>query len=146
MGDTGGKATYTLLRAATYLKDNHLLPAGTDKARLPAEIAVRGEAAQDPNFVGGSDQITYRIVVPPAAGPLTVQAELLYQPLAYRFVQDMLADGGEEGVVFGDLFTAADQTPARVSILAPVQAPWTFRFDRFSEWLVTAPMKNLRCF
>ena len=46
MGDTEGKVTYTLLRAATYLKDNRLLPAGADKAKLPPEIAVRGRGGR----------------------------------------------------------------------------------------------------
>ena len=103
MGDTEGKVTYTLLRAAAYLKDNRLLPAGADKAGLPPEIAVQGGAVDDPNFVGGGDQITYRVDVSSAQGPFTVQAELLYQPLAYRFVQDMLADSGESGQAFGEL-------------------------------------------
>ena len=85
MGDTEGKVTYTLLRAATYLKDNRLLPGGADKAKLPPEIAVKGEAASDTNFVGGGDQITYRVDVSSAKGPFTVQAELLYQPLVVPF-------------------------------------------------------------
>ena len=122
MGDTEGKVTYTLLRAATYLKDNRLLPAGADKASLPPEIAVRGDAAGDVNFVGGGDQITYRVDVATAQGPFTVQAELLYQPLAYRFVQDMLADSGESGQAFAGYFAAADHTPDRVAAVAPTQA------------------------
>ena len=123
MGDTEGKVTYTLLRAATYLKDNRLLPGGADKAKLPPEIAVRGDAASDVNFVGGGDQITYRVDVASAQGPFTVQAELLYQPLAYRFVQDMLADGGESGQAFGGYFAAADHTPDRVATVEPTQVP-----------------------
>ena len=46
MGDTEGKVTYTLLRAATYLKDNRLLPGGADKAKLPPEIAVQGRGGR----------------------------------------------------------------------------------------------------
>ena len=115
--------TYTLLRAATYLKDNRLLPGGADKAKLPPEIAVKGEAAGDVNFVGGGDQITYRVDVASAQGPFTVQAELLYQPLAYRFVQDMLADSGESGQAFGGYFAAADHTPDRVATVEPMQVP-----------------------
>ena len=123
MGDTEGKVTYTLLRAATYLKDNRLLPGGADKTKLPPEIAVQGEAAGDVNFVGGGDQITYRFDVASAQGPFTVQAELLYQPLAYRFVQDMLADSGESGQAFGGYFAAADHTPDRVATVEPIQVP-----------------------
>lgn len=123
MGDTEGNVTYTLLRAAAYVKDNRLLPAGGDKAKLPPEIAVYGNAADDPNFVGGGDQVTYRVDVASTKGPFTVQAELLYQPLAYRFVQDMLADGGESGQAFGRFFAAADQAPARVAAVGPTLAP-----------------------
>ena len=122
MGDTEGKVTYTLLRAAAFLKDNRLLPGGADKAKLPPEIAVRGAAADDANFVGGGDRITYRVDVSSAQGPFTVQAELLYQPLAYRFVQDMLADSGESGEAFGSFFAAADHTPDRVAAVEPTQA------------------------
>ena len=115
MGDTDGHVTYTLLRVATYLKDNRLLPAGANKAGLPAEIAVRGEAAQDASFAAGGDRISYRVDVKSAKAPFTVKAELLYQPLSYRFVQDMLLDAGESGQTFGRMFKAADQTPARVA-------------------------------
>jgi hypothetical protein len=121
MGDTEGKVTYTLLRAATYVKDNRLLPGGADKARLPPEIAVQGEAAGDANFAGGGDQITYRVDLASAKGPFTVQAEMLYQALSYRFVQDMLADSGESGQAFGGYFAAADHTPDRVAAVEPAQ-------------------------
>ena len=60
--------------------------------------------------MGGGDQVTYRVGVALAKGPFTVQAELLYQPLAYRFVQDMLADtAARAGQAFGGYFAAADQ-------------------------------------
>ncbi len=123
MGDSEGAVTYTLLRAASYLKDNRLLPAGADKVRLPPGIAVAGAAADDPNFAAGGDRITYRVDVAGAAGPLTVQAELLYQPLSYRFIQDVLADSGDSGATFGRLLAAADRTPARVGAAVTAQAP-----------------------
>lgn len=123
MGDATGAATYTLLRAATYLKDNRLLPAGADKAALAAEIAVAGEAAGDSNFIAGGDQVTYRVDVSSATGPFTVQAEMLYQSLSYRFMHDMLADGGAAGDAFRRMVSAADLTPARVSSIAPAAVP-----------------------
>ena len=84
---------------------------------------MHGAAVDDANFVGGGDQVTYRVDVASAHGPFTVQAELLYQPLSYRFVQDMLADSGAPGEVFDDYFAAADHTPDRVATVEPTQVP-----------------------
>jgi hypothetical protein len=78
MQDTAGSVTFTLLRAASYRKDNRLLPRGADKAALPAEIAVRGEALADADFQGGADVVHYRVKALPI-GPYRVVAALLYQ-------------------------------------------------------------------
>ena len=51
-----------------------------------AEIAVVGEAARDPDFAGGSDRVRYRVPVP-GAGALTVDVELRYQPIGFRWAQ-----------------------------------------------------------
>ncbi len=123
MGDTDGNVTYTLLRASRYLKDNRLLPAGADKAVLPSDVAVYGAAADDPNFIGGGDLVTYRVSLAGATGPFTLAAELLYQPLSYRFVQDMLADSTTEGTRFGGYYAAADKAPNRVAAIAPLVVP-----------------------
>ena len=72
MGDNEGHVTYTLLRGAQYLKDNRLLPEGADKALLPADIGVYGEASGDADFVGGGDLVTYQVDVQGATGPFTV--------------------------------------------------------------------------
>ena len=120
MGDHEGQVTYTLLRAAQYLKDNRVLPAGADKATLPADIAVYGEAAGDANFSGGSDLVTYRLEVRETTGPFTVSAELLYEPLSYRFVADMLADGTELTERFGGYYRETDRAPLVVAAIEPV--------------------------
>lgn len=119
MGDNEGKVTYTLLRAARYLKDNRLLPPGADKTRLPADIAVYGEAAADDSFVGGGDQVTYQVSVKGAQGPFTINAELLYQPLSYRFVQDLLSDQTPLTERFGSYYQKADKTPLMVTAITP---------------------------
>jgi hypothetical protein len=120
MGDHEGQVTYTLLRAAQYLKDNRVLPAGADKATLPADIAVYGEAAGDANFSGGSDLVTYRLEVGETTGPFTVSAELLYEPLSYQFVEDMLADGTELTERFGGYYGETDRAPLVVAAIEPV--------------------------
>ncbi len=119
MGDNEGQLTYTLLRAAMYLKDNRLLPAGADKAELPADIGVYGEAANDDNFVGGSDLVTYEVGVGEATGPFTLSAELLYEPLSYQFVADLLADKTELTERFGAYYAGTDTAPLLVAAIEP---------------------------
>ncbi|MCX6028136.1 MAG: hypothetical protein NT169_02395 [Chloroflexi bacterium] len=121
MGDNEGKVTYTLLRGAKYLKDNRLLPAGADKAKLPADIAVYGEALGDANFVGGGDLVTYQVDVKGAAGPFTFSAELLYEPLSYQFVQDLLRDKTPLTERFGGYYGETDKSPLRVAAIEPVK-------------------------
>ncbi len=121
MGNTDSEVTYTLLRAAEYLKDNRLLPAGADKDLLPVDIAVYGLAAQDASFVGGSDQVRYEVNLAGAQGPFTVSAELLYETLSYRFVQDLLADATSLTERFGVYYTYADKTPLLAASIPPTQ-------------------------
>ncbi|MCU0509917.1 MAG: cytochrome c family protein [Anaerolineae bacterium] len=119
MGDNEGAVTYQLLRAAQYLKDNRLLPQGSDKATLPKDIAVYGEAADDRNFAGGRDEVTYEIDVKDAVGPFTVSAELLYEPLSFRFMQDLLADDTPEVKKFAALQKDADASALVVAATEP---------------------------
>ncbi|WP_051906777.1 multiheme c-type cytochrome [Methylomarinum vadi] len=95
MGDNNNEVTYTLLRGMSYLKDNRLLPAGFNKATAPDDVAVAGTAFDDNNFIGGSDRISYRIADLPA-GSYTVQAELVYQTLAFGFARDLFEDPSAE--------------------------------------------------
>ncbi len=113
MADSDGNLTYTLLRAASYLKDNRLLPEGFDKEAAPADVAVYGKAVEDENFVGGSDLVTYK--VPVAAGPFTVHVDLLYQPISHGFVVDMLSDKTDLTQRFGGYYDKADKTPSLVA-------------------------------
>jgi hypothetical protein len=120
MGDNEGQVTYTLLRGAVYLKDNRLLPQGAGKADLPADIAVAGAALDDANFVGGSDVVTYLIDVNQAAGPFTLEAELLYDVLAYRFVQDLFGDETDLIERFAAYYAATEKAPLQVAVTGPI--------------------------
>ena len=117
MGDTDGNLTYTLLRAATYLKDNRLLPRGFDKATAPSDIRVMGGAASDASFIGGSDTLTYQVPVS-GSGTLTVSAELLFQSMAYGFVQDLASDAADPYVA--RFLGYYDQAPLRSERIASV--------------------------
>lgn len=121
MVNSDDEVTYTLLRAARYIKDNRILPNGTDKAALPADIAVYGKALEDANFIGGSDMITYQIDVSQAQGPFTFQAELLYEPLSYRFIQDMFIDDTPEIDQFEGYYGETLKQPLLVASIEPVE-------------------------
>jgi hypothetical protein len=121
MSNSDGEVTYTLMRAATYVKDNRLLPNGTEKSALPEQVAVFGGALQDPNFVGGGDTITYQIDVSGAKGPFTFNAELLYEPLSYRFIVDMFTDKTDQIDQFSGYYGETNKQPLLVAMIEPVE-------------------------
>lgn len=97
MGDSDSNITYTLLRAAQYLKDNRLTPKGFNKLAVPGDVAVKGQALNDSNFNLGADEITYRVPVT-LTGNLQVRVSLNYQVIGYGFLQDLYRDDELEQV------------------------------------------------
>jgi hypothetical protein len=91
MGDTDGNVTFTLLRAANYLKDNRLTPPGFDKNRVPLDVAVQGAALDDEGFNNGFDDITYRFRNT-GTGDLRVEARLNYQAITHGALMDLYRD------------------------------------------------------
>jgi hypothetical protein len=89
MGDARGVVTTGLLTGVRYLKDNRLLPEGFDKATAPRDVAVHGAALSDADFGAGSDRIRYSVAVPAGQGPFAVDAELWYQPIAFRWARNL---------------------------------------------------------
>ena len=94
--DSEGDLTTTLMRAAGYVKDNRLIPTGFEKSAPYADIAVRGSAYEDVNFDDGSDSIQYVVDVGSAVGPFQVRAELLYQSIGFRWIENLADQQGEE--------------------------------------------------
>lgn len=90
MATPEGKVTTGLLSAIRFVKDNRILPDGFTKETAGEDIAVRGKAAADDNFVGGRDVVRYQVGLSEAAdGPFRIQAELWYQPIAFRWAQNL---------------------------------------------------------
>ena len=107
MQDTDNNVTYTLLRAAAYVKDNRIPPAGFDKNAVSDDIRVVGDAMNDANFNSGSDIITYKVHVDSGAS-VSFSAELKYQALAYGFMQDLFRDNlNPEVAMFEALYNGA---------------------------------------
>lgn len=89
MGDPQGRVTTGLLTAVRYLKDNRLLPHGFEKTTADKDIGVIGDALADPEFSGAGHRIRYAVTVPD--GPVEIQAELWYQPIGYRWANNLKA-------------------------------------------------------
>ncbi len=86
MVDVGRSVTHKLLAAASYVKDNRILPRGFDPDKAhPDTIAIGTDS--DVNFVAGSDTVTY--VLPGNA--TKVRVELLYQPISYGALKSLTA-------------------------------------------------------
>ncbi len=89
LGDYEGHVTTGLLSTVRYLKDSRLLPSGFDKRTADKDIAVVGEAAEDPNFTDAGDLVRYSVALGDAEGPFHVQAELWYQPIGFRWAHNL---------------------------------------------------------
>lgn len=86
-----GAVTTGLMSAHGWVKDNRILPDGFDPARADERVRVVGIASGDPDFGAGSDRVHYTVPVDPDAGPFTVEAELWFQPIAYRWAENLAA-------------------------------------------------------
>ena len=84
-----GAVTTGLLTGVRYVKDNRLLPHGFDKARAHEDIAVYGGAAHDADFQAGVDRVRYRVDLAGAQGPFRVEAKLWYQPISFRWANNL---------------------------------------------------------
>jgi hypothetical protein len=108
MVDAQGRPTTGLLSAVRFAKDNRLLPRGFAKEGAGEDIAVRGDAAGDADFVGGGDRVHYRIALDAAARrPLHVRAELLYQSIGYRWAANLAGYDAPEPRRFTGYYAAA---------------------------------------
>ena len=105
MRTAAGSPTTGLMQAVGYLKDNRLLPRGFDKATAVPDIAVHGEAAADPSFSAEGDRVRY-LIDAGTAGPLQVEVELRYQPVAFRWAQNLRAYDAPEPRRFVTYFDA----------------------------------------
>jgi hypothetical protein len=112
IGGRDGTVTTGLLTATQYLKDNRLLPRGFDKSKAEADIAVHGDAVKDANFADAADRVRYSVAVK-GAGPFTVEAELRYQPISFRWADNLRGYDAAESkrfVSYYDAMSASSST------------------------------------
>jgi hypothetical protein len=114
MVDYEGSVTTGLLSGLRYTKDNRLLPAGFNKETADSNIAVHGKASSDESFRASGDQIEYVVKIDPALGPYTVEAELWYQPIGFRWAQNFRRYEDFETMRFVEYFDSVAGSSATV--------------------------------
>ena len=123
LGDPNDHVTTGLLAASKYLKDNRLLPDGFDKQTADKDIEVVGNARNDSAFIGGSHRVRYIASLGNAGGPFTVEAELWYQPIGYRWANNLkLYDTAPEPLRFNGYFDSMQSNTGAVLARATATA------------------------
>lgn len=107
MAGEDGQPTFTLLRGARYWRDNRVLPHGWRPNHRDAEATRPVGVDGDGDFVAGEDRV--QVVLP--EGAVEVEAHLLYQVIAPRWADELLAVRTPETVSFGRYWEAADVRP-----------------------------------
>jgi hypothetical protein len=89
LGDRAGRVTTGLISAVAYLKDNRLLPRGFEKRTAEPDVATVGDARDDPDFVGETDRVRYVLRVPSGDREVTIEAALMFQPIGFRWADNL---------------------------------------------------------
>ena len=122
MADVNGDRTTVLERAATPVKDNRLPPAGftTTHASYDTMKIVGATADADFNKNGlvegtGSDKIQYRVALNGYTGTVNVQANVWYQSVPPKWLDEMFAHSSTEIDAFKSMYENADGAPILVA-------------------------------
>jgi len=124
LGDEHERVTTGLLTGTHYLKDNRLLPDGFDKQTAENDIAVIGDAFKDPAFTAGTHRIRYSAPLGTAPGPFTLEAELWYQPIGFRWANNLKPyNKADEPRRFNTYFDSMQSSSATVLVRSAATAP-----------------------
>jgi hypothetical protein len=107
--------TTVLLAASAYQKDNRLLPSGFQKNTAPEDIKPWGAAFEDENFTAGGDIVRYQIDLGEAVGPFTVEAELFYQSISYRWAMDLRNYDTRQIQIFSEYYDGTPNLPVLIA-------------------------------
>ncbi len=108
--DIEGEVVISLVRSARNRKDNRILPAGFDAARIratgldPLGIAPVG-VEEDEDFEPGSDTVVYLAEADPSRGPFRISVEALYQSVKPSHAAALNPDRSEDEKKFLSLFS-----------------------------------------
>ena len=115
--DANGAATTSLVDMAAVRKDTRLLPRGWREDGPHAEETAPVGCAQDEDFRGGGDRVSYSIAIDPAlSGGLTVVAWLRYQPMPPAWVDGLRDSKAAEAATFLRMYAAAGFAPETLAL------------------------------
>jgi hypothetical protein len=114
MEDHKGEVTTGLLSGVRYVKDNRLLPRGFDKETADPDVEVHGQARTDQDFQSAGDQIDYRVDLGDSRGPYTIEAELWYQPISYRWATNFAEYKASEPRRFVSIYESMSDSSATI--------------------------------
>ncbi|MCU1286839.1 MAG: hypothetical protein JWO13_3189 [Acidobacteriales bacterium] len=112
MRDSANRVTTGLLSAVGYFKDNRILPSGFNKQTAEKDIAVIGEAADDPDFNEKGSLVRYSIST--GTAPFHIEAELWYQPIGFRWAHNLNPYSADEPQRFVRYYEATSSGTAIV--------------------------------
>jgi hypothetical protein len=123
MGDVNGNFTSVLERAAIILKDNRIPPVGfTTASGVYDTVQISADALADPDFnkvnsVEGSgvDLVHFQVPVTGAIGNITVHANVFYQSVPPKWLEEMFMLNSPQIDTFRTMFNNADQTPLLIA-------------------------------
>jgi hypothetical protein len=127
LADTNGHVTHVLLHADSYLKDNRIPPKGFVAMTQNPDTAVVGVGADaDFNYVdgqegSGTDTVHYSIDISGGAGPVNIEARLLYQTVRPSFVNGLRSNELPGVKAFKTMHA---QVPPSVETLASTQGTY----------------------
>ncbi len=116
--DQNGSVTTGLLQAVGYVKDNRLLPRGFNKTTADLDVAVQGEAAQDPAFTDAGHRVRYSVATGSSQGPFRVEAELWYEPIGFRWANNFLPYNADEPKRFSRYYDSMSKGAAVLVVRA----------------------------
>jgi len=127
MQDVNQELTYTLLRGASYLKDNRIMPMGYVSGQSDTATAAAGNVLDDPDFNRdeygiegtGADIVYYEVPLSGIYDDLTYdisqgatyEVDICYQSLDPAFADDLFEYGTSYTDMFRSMYGAVDNVP-----------------------------------
>jgi hypothetical protein len=111
MRNAQGKPTQALTLSKGWLKDNRILPRGYSLSHPDVAYTRPVGVDGDESFIGGQDEVTYRVLLPEGVTPASVKVKMVYQTLGARFMRMLFQTEVPEVAAFRTMYERAEVGP-----------------------------------